>query len=72
MKKMILMTVCIMFAIAAVTSITSTYYISNQKIDSIILKKSQAQAALIAKNVEYVLRTSSQPLFDLQELVESL
>lgn len=72
MKKMILITVCIMFAIAAVTSITSTYYISNQEIDNIILKKSQAQAAVIANNVAYVLRTSSQPLLDLQELVASL
>lgn len=72
MKKMILMTVCIMFAIAAITSITSTSYISNQEIDKIILKKSQVQAALIAKNVEYVLRTSSQTLPDLQELVETL
>ena len=61
-----------MFAIAAVTSITSTYYISNQEIDNIILKKSQAQAAVIANNVAYVLRTSSQPLLDLQELVASL
>ncbi len=61
-----------MFAIAAITSITSTAYISNQKIDEIILKKSQAKAEVIAKNVEYVLQKSSQPLVDLQELVLSL
>lgn len=61
-----------MFAIAAITSITSTSYISNQEIDNIILKKSQANAEMVAKNVEYVLRTSSQPLVDLQELVLSL
>jgi methyl-accepting chemotaxis protein len=72
MKKMILITVCIMFAIAAVTSITATYFISNQEIDNIILKKSQAQAALIANNVTYVLRTSSRPLLDLQALMTSL
>ncbi|MCJ8297248.1 MAG: methyl-accepting chemotaxis protein, partial [Colwellia sp.] len=61
-----------MFAIAGITSITSTSYISNQKIDEIILKKSQAKAEVIAKNVEYVLQKSSQPLVDLQELVLSL
>ena len=52
MKKLILITVFVMFAIAAITSITSTSYISNQKIDEIILKKSQATAEVIAKNVE--------------------
>ena len=61
-----------MFAIAGITSITSTAYISNQKIDDIILKKSQANAEVIAKNVEYVLQKSAQPLVDLQELVVSL
>ena len=55
-----------MFAIAGITSITSTSYISNQKIDEIILKKSQAKAEVIAKNVEYVLQKSSQPLVYLQ------
>ncbi|PHR89671.1 MAG: methyl-accepting chemotaxis protein [Moritella sp.] len=72
MKNLILITVFIMFAIAGITSITSTSYISNQKIDEIILKKSQAKAEVIAKNVEYVLQKSSQPLVDLQELVLSL
>ncbi|RWX57441.1 methyl-accepting chemotaxis protein [Photobacterium chitinilyticum] len=72
MKKIILIVVCIMFAIAAITSISSTSYISHQEIDKIILKKSQAQAELLAKNVEYVLSTSSQPLDDLQKMVQSL
>ncbi|MCW8330249.1 methyl-accepting chemotaxis protein [Photobacterium sp. SDRW27] len=72
MKKIILIAVCIMFAIAAITSVTSTSYISNQEIDKIILKKSQAQAELLAKNVEYILSTSPQPLDDLQKLVQSL
>ena len=72
MKKMILITVCIMFAVAAITSISSTFYISNQAIDNIVLKKSQAQASLIAKNVEYILSKSAKPLLDLQELVGSL
>ncbi|PSW05773.1 methyl-accepting chemotaxis protein [Photobacterium lipolyticum] len=72
MKKIILIVVCIMFAIAAITSISSTSYISHQEIDKIILKKSQAQAELLAENVEYILSTSSQPLDDLQKLVQSL
>lgn len=72
MKKIILFVVCLMFAIAAITSVTSTSYISHQEIDKIILKKSQAQAELLAKNVEYVLSTSPKPLDDLQNLVESL
>ncbi|QUM76727.1 HAMP domain-containing protein [Moritella sp. 24] len=72
MKKLILITVFVMFAIAGITSITSTSYISNQKIDDIILKKSQATAEVIAKNVEYVLQNSSQPLVDVQALVQSL
>lgn len=72
MKKLILIAVCVMFAIAAITSISSTSYISNQEIDKIVLNKSQAQAELIAKNVEYVLQNSSQPIADLQIFVESL
>ena len=72
MKKLILITVFIMFAIAGITSITATSYISNQKIDDIILKKSQVEAEVIAKNVEYVLQNSTQPLADLQELVLTL
>jgi len=54
MKKLILITVFVMFAIAAITSITSTSYISNQKIDEIILKKSQAKAEVIAKRRVYI------------------
>jgi len=61
-----------MFVIAAITSIASTSYISNQEIDKIILKKSQQQASLLVKNVEYVLEKSSQPEVDLQSLVTSL
>ncbi len=72
MKKIILIVVCLMFAIAAITSVTSTSYISHQEIDKIILKKSQAQAELLAKNVEYILSTSPKPLNDLQDLVQSL
>lgn len=72
MKKIILIVVCIMFAVAAIASISSTSYISHQEIDKIILKKSKAQGELLAKNVEYILSTSSQPLDDLQTLVQSL
>jgi methyl-accepting chemotaxis protein len=72
MKKIILIAVCVMFAIAAITSISSTSYISNQEIDKIVLNKSQAQAQLIAKNIEYILQQSTQPLADLQTLVASL
>ncbi|CED71667.1 methyl-accepting chemotaxis protein [Aliivibrio wodanis] len=72
MKKTILLVVCIMFAIAATASIVSTSYISNKEIDSIILKKSQAQASLLAINVGYILENSSQPLIDLQNLMTSL
>lgn len=72
MKKTILIVVFAMFVIAAITSIASTSYISNQEIDKIILKKSQQQASLLVKNVEYVLEKSSQPLADLQNLVTSL
>ncbi|WP_261858423.1 methyl-accepting chemotaxis protein [Photobacterium sanguinicancri] len=72
MKKIILIAVCIMFAIAAIASVSSTSYISHQEIDQIILKKSQAQAELLAKNVEYILSSSSQPVEDLQQFVLSL
>ncbi len=72
MKKIIVMVVCAMFAIAAIASISSTSYISHQEIDSIILKRSQAQAELLAKNVEYVLETSTKPMADLQAFVTSL
>ncbi|QUJ69669.1 HAMP domain-containing protein (plasmid) [Photobacterium sp. GJ3] len=72
MKKIIVMVVCAMFAIAAIASITSTSYISHQEIDSIILKRSQAQAELLAKHVEYVLESSDQPLADLQTFVTTL
>ncbi|MEJ6080353.1 methyl-accepting chemotaxis protein [Vibrio sp. 1-Bac 57] len=72
MKKTILIVVFAMFVIAAITSIASTSYISNQEIDKIILKKSQQQASLLVKNVEYVLEKSSQPEVDLQSLVTSL
>ncbi len=61
-----------MFAIAAIASVSSTSYISHQEIDQIILKKSQAQAELLAKNVEYILSSSSQPVEDLQQFVLSL
>ncbi|UTV30825.1 methyl-accepting chemotaxis protein [Photobacterium atrarenae] len=72
MKKIILLVVSAMFAIAAIASITSTSYISHHEIDNIILKRSQAQAELLAKHVEYVLETSAQPQADLQALVQSL
>ncbi|KLV05095.1 chemotaxis protein [Photobacterium aquae] len=72
MKKIILIVVSIMFAIAAITSISSTSYISHQEIDKIILKKSTAQAELLAKNVEYILSSSSAPIDDLQALLLSL
>ncbi|MEL0660550.1 methyl-accepting chemotaxis protein [Psychromonas arctica] len=72
MKKTILMVVFAMFVIAAITSIASTSYISNQEIDKIILKKSQQQASLLVTNVEYILEKSPQPLVDLQSLVTSL
>lgn len=72
MKKTILLVVFAMFVVAAITSIASTSYISNKEIDTIILKKSQQQASLLAKNVEYVLENSSLPLTDLQTLVTSL
>jgi len=72
MKKTILIVVFAMFVIAAITSIASTSYISNQEIDKIILKKSKQQASLLATNVEYILEKSQQPLADLQSLVTSL
>lgn len=72
MKKIILIAVCIMFGVAAIASISSTFYISNQEIDKIVLDKSKAQAQLIAKNVEYILEQSNQPEADLQTLLESL
>ncbi|MDF2152833.1 methyl-accepting chemotaxis protein [Vibrio sp. CAU 1672] len=72
MKKIILLAVCIMFLIAAITSAISTSYISHHEIDKVILKKSQVQAELLAKNVEYILSTSSRPLEEVQELVQSL
>ncbi|TWX72897.1 methyl-accepting chemotaxis protein [Colwellia sp. C1TZA3] len=72
MKKIILIAVCVMFVIAAITSISSTSYISNLEIDKIVFNKSQAQAQLITKNIEYILEQSDQPLAHLQTLVESL
>ena len=61
-----------MFVVAAIASIISTSYISNKEIDNIVLKKSQAQASLLAINVGYVLESSTDPMSDLQELMTTL
>lgn len=72
MKKIILIAVCIMFGIAVAASMISTYLISSQKIDEIILHKSQVQAEFLAGNAGYILENSQQPLKDLQALVSKL
>ncbi|UDL06613.1 HAMP domain-containing protein [Marinobacter sp. CA1] len=72
MKKVILIVVCVMFAIAAIASISATSYISHQEIDQIILKKSRAQAEQLAEHARYILENSSQPEADLQTFVQSL
>lgn len=72
MKKLILIVVCAMFAVAAIASITATTLISHDEIDQIILKRSQAQAEVLANNASYILENSSQATEDLQTLVEDL
>lgn len=70
MKRIILLAVCAMFGIAVVASMASTYLISSQKIDDIILNKSQVQAEFLAGNASYILENSANPMQDLQSLVE--
>ena len=72
MKRIILLAVCAMFGIAVMASMASTYLISSQKIDDIILHKSQVQAEFLAENAGYILENSQQPLEDLQVLVDGL
>ncbi|EPA0509669.1 methyl-accepting chemotaxis protein [Vibrio alginolyticus] len=72
MKRIILLAVCAMFGIAVVASMASTYLISSQKIDDIILNKSQIQAEFLAGNASYILENSANPMQDLQSLVEGL
>ncbi|OOF23639.1 methyl-accepting chemotaxis protein [Salinivibrio sp. IB574] len=72
MKKLILIVVCAMFAVAAIASITATTFISHDEIDHIILKRSKAQAELLADRAEYILSNSSTPTDDLQEMVSGL
>lgn len=72
MKRIILLAVCAMFGIAVMASMASTYLISSQKIDDIILHKSQVQAEFLAENAGYILENSQQPLEDLQALVDGL
>ncbi|KJG02101.1 chemotaxis protein [Photobacterium angustum] len=72
MKKIILLAVCAMFGIAVMASMASTYFISSQKINNIILDKSQVQAEFLAKNAGYILENSATPKKDLQALVDDL
>lgn len=72
MKKLISIVVCIMFAVAAIASITATTFISHDEIESIILKRSQVQGELLADRAGYVLENSARPIEDLQELVIEL
>ncbi|EKO3902146.1 methyl-accepting chemotaxis protein, partial [Vibrio metschnikovii] len=72
MKKLILIVVCAMFAIAAIASIAATAFISRDEIDHIILERSQSQAELLAENASYILSHSTNPEADLQSMVESL
>ncbi|MFA0141825.1 methyl-accepting chemotaxis protein [Vibrio kanaloae] len=61
-----------MFGIAVAASMVSTYLISSEKIDEIILNKSQVQAEFLAGNAGYVLENSNNPVQDLQKLVSEL
>ncbi|WP_198138483.1 methyl-accepting chemotaxis protein [Photobacterium sp. SKA34] len=61
-----------MFGIAVMASMASTYFISSQNIDNIILDKSQIQAEFLAKNAGYILENSETPKKDLQALVDDL
>lgn len=72
MKKIILLTVCAMFGIAIMASMASTYLISSQKIDDILLKKSQVQTEFLAQKASYILENSTNPLTDLQSFVTEL
>jgi methyl-accepting chemotaxis protein len=72
MKKTILLAVFIMFGIAVAASMASTYFISSEKIDEIILHKSQVQAEFLAGNAGYILENSENPVQDLQKLVGDL
>ena len=58
MKKTILFAVFIMFGIAVAASMASTYFISSEKIDEIILNKSQVQAEFLAGSAGYILELS--------------
>ena len=53
-----------MFGIAVVASMASTYLISSQKIDDIILNKSQVQAEFLAGNASYILENSANYSFN--------
>ncbi|PTO84834.1 methyl-accepting chemotaxis protein [Vibrio splendidus] len=72
MKKTILFAVFIMFGIAVAASMASTYFISSEKIDEIILNKSQVQAEFLAGKAGYILENSDNPVQDLQKLVGEL
>lgn len=72
MKKVILLAVCAMVSIAAAVSMTSTYFISSEKIDGIILEDSQVQAEFLAMNASYILENSETPLDELQTFVSKL
>ncbi|MCG9553595.1 methyl-accepting chemotaxis protein [Vibrio sp. Isolate31] len=61
-----------MFGIAVAASMASTYFISSEKIDEIILNKSQVQAEFLADNAGYILENSDTPVQDLQKLVGEL
>ncbi|MBE8606633.1 methyl-accepting chemotaxis protein [Vibrio sp. OPT10] len=61
-----------MFGIAVAASMASTYFISSEKIDEIILNKSQVQAEFLAGNAGYILENSDNPVQDLQKLVGEL
>ncbi|WP_181359631.1 methyl-accepting chemotaxis protein [Vibrio splendidus] len=61
-----------MFGIAVAASMASTYFISSEKIDEIILNKSQVQAEFLAGKAGYILENSDNPVQDLQKLVGEL
>lgn len=72
MKKLLLLILCGMFALAAVASMVATAMISHHEIDRIILKRSQAQAEMLAQQAVYILENAAQPEEDLQNWLETL
>ncbi|MGB1237606.1 MAG: methyl-accepting chemotaxis protein [Pseudomonadales bacterium] len=72
MKKMILIVVCAMFAVALAANIATTAYISKSEMERVILDQSYAKVSLLAHSAQYVLEHSEQPVEDMTTMVREL